>query len=265
MEKTKNYFNVKFNSEVINKIHKEFLELSKKDSNQQYKYKPNTLRVYLEDETWELENLEEFLSMIQNSRGYYLDHILEESRIIIEWVDYKTYNKNRVLVAQKEKYKIDSIFNIIEENIKNCLKEPEKMPFKIFIGHGKDIQWRDLKDHLVDMHKFNVICYEIGPKAGITIKDKLESMLDECDFALLVFTGEDIDIEGQPHARENVIHELGLFQGRLGFDKALILLEDGVKEFSNIVGINQYRFSKGNIKEIFGDIVATLNKEITEI
>jgi predicted nucleotide-binding protein len=37
----------------------------------------------------------------------------------------------------------------------------------------------------------------------------------------------------------NVIHEAGLFQGRLGFERAIILLEDGCEEFSNIQGYGQ--------------------------
>ncbi len=63
------------------------------------------------------------------------------------------------------------------------------------------------------------------------------------------------------NARPNVIHEIGLFQGRLGFNKAIVLLENGTEEFSNINGIQQLRFSKGNIKEVFGDILATLKRE----
>ena len=72
----------------------------------------------------------------------------------------------------------------------------------------------------------------------------------------MVLTGEDLDANGTLHARENVIHELGLFQGRLGWRKAIALLEEGIEEFSNIHGINQIRFSKGNIQETFGEVLA---------
>ena len=50
--------------------------------------------------------------------------------------------------------------------------------------------------------------------------------------AFLVLTAEDEQTDGTLHARENVIHEAGLFQGRLGFEKAIILLEEGCQEFS---------------------------------
>ena len=37
--------------------------------------------------------------------------------------------------------------------------------------------------------------------------------------------GEDEHKDGSVHPRENVIHEAGLFQGRLGFPRAIVLLE----------------------------------------
>jgi predicted nucleotide-binding protein len=58
-----------------------------------------------------------------------------------------------------------------------------------------------------------------------------------------------------------VIHETGLFQGRLGFSRAIVLLEDGAEEFSNLAGIQQIRFAKSNIKETFGEVLAVLRRE----
>jgi len=138
----------------------------------------------------------------------------------------------------------------------------ESKPIKIFIGHGHNDQWRDLKDHLHEKHGFDVVAYEIGPRSGLSVKEVLETMLNESSFAFLILTGDDVDSEGEMHARENVIHEAGLFQGRLGFRRAIILKEDGVKEFSNIYGLNQIRFSKGSIRETFGDVLATIKREI---
>jgi predicted nucleotide-binding protein len=135
----------------------------------------------------------------------------------------------------------------------------------IFIGHGRDKQWRLLRDHFQDQHGLGVTAYEMGPRAGLSVKEVLQKMLSQSSFAVLVLTGEDIHKDGEVHARENVVHELGLFQGRLGFTRAVILLEEGVKEFSNIYGLNQIRFSKGNIRETFGDVLATIRREFKNL
>ena len=63
------------------------------------------------------------------------------------------------------------------------------------------------------------------------------------------------------HARENVIHEAGLFQGRLGFRRAIVLLEEGCAEFSNIKGLGQIRFTKGKIKAVSEEIRQVLERE----
>lgn len=54
-------------------------------------------------------------------------------------------------------------------------------------------------------------------------------MLDESSFALLVMTGEDKTKAGKFRARQNVVHEAGLFQGQLGFSRAIILREKAQK------------------------------------
>ena len=42
----------------------------------------------------------------------------------------------------------------------------------------------------------------------------------------------------------NVVHEAGLFQGRLGFTRAIVLLEEGCAEFSNIQGLQRSDFRR---------------------
>jgi len=132
---------------------------------------------------------------------------------------------------------------------------------KVFIGHGQDPQWKVLKDHLHDTHGYDVVCYEVGSRTGYVVKETLEQMVSTSAVALLVFTGEDQDRLGGMHARENVIHELGLFQGALGWTKAAVLLEEGVAEFSNIVGTEQIRFPRTRIAEKHGDVIAFLERE----
>ncbi|GAG43925.1 unnamed protein product, partial [marine sediment metagenome] len=88
-----------------------------------------------------------------------------------------------------------------------------------------------------------------------------EEMLSSSDFAFIVMTAEDEHSDGTKHARQNVVHEAGLFQGRLGFDRAIILLEEGCAEFSNIVGLTHIPFPKGNIGAASEDIRKVLERE----
>lgn len=256
MEKTKYYYTCRFSLKTVKDAHAKFLSLL--DETKEIST-PSTLRITKGDETWDYDTFEEFIAAYNDADDYWFDHIETEQRkrLIIRG----DRNALHVLVESKERKEIENIFQIFESKLDESVVKTEKEPIKIFIGHGRDDQWRELKDHLHEKQGFEVENYEIGPRAGLSVKEVLESMLNESSFALLVLTGEDIDNEGILHARENVIHELGLFQGRIGFKRAIPVLEKGTKEFSNILGVNQVRFSKGNIKETFGDVLSIIKRE----
>lgn len=54
------------------------------------------------------------------------------------------------------------------------------------------------------------------------------------------------------------------FKDVLVFRGRLYLREEGVEGFSNISGIHQIRFAKGNIKETYGDVLATIKREFED-
>ena len=132
---------------------------------------------------------------------------------------------------------------------------------RVFLGHGRSLLWRELKDFLKDNLKLEYEEFDRIPAAGKSISERLDEMILSCDFAVIIMTAEDEHSDGKLHPRENVIHELGLFQGRLGRNKAIILLEDGCEEFTNISGLVQIRFPKDNIKARFIDIQEVLKRE----
>lgn len=139
---------------------------------------------------------------------------------------------------------------------------PDRRPgTKIFIGHGKSPLWKELKDFLAERLHLEWDEFNRESVAGLSTKERLQAMLDDAKFAFLVLTAEDEHPSGALHARENVIHELGLFQGRLGFERAIVLLEEGCVEFSNIHGLTQIRFPKGSIKAVFEEIRRVLERE----
>ncbi|MGH9446855.1 MAG: TIR domain-containing protein [Terriglobia bacterium] len=107
----------------------------------------------------------------------------------------------------------------------------------VFIGHGGASAWRDLKDFVQDRLRLPWDEFNRVPVAGITNIARLSEMLDAAAIAFLVMTAEDERKDGALQARMNVIHEAGLFQGRLGFTRAIVMLEDGCEEFTNISGL----------------------------
>jgi len=139
---------------------------------------------------------------------------------------------------------------------------PQAERSKVFIGHGRSLVWHQLKDFLTG--RLDLDCDEFNAEsvAGRGTIARLEEMLDRAWFAFIVMTGEDVHGDGAAHARENVVHEAGLFQGRLGFERAIILLEEGCTKFSNIHGLTTIRFPKGNIEPKFEEIRRVLEREV---
>ncbi|NIK02810.1 TIR domain-containing protein [Xanthomonas cannabis] len=148
----------------------------------------------------------------------------------------------------------------LERKFKKITRNPN-IGTNVFIGHGRAGAWRELKDFIQDRlclpwDEFNRI-----PVAGVTNVARLSEMLDASAIALLVMTAEDEMTDGSMQARMNVIHEAGLFQGRLGFSRAIVMLEDGCAEFSNVAGLGQIRFPRGNIAASFEETRRVLERE----
>lgn len=132
---------------------------------------------------------------------------------------------------------------------------------KIFIGHGgSSKEYLDLGVWLTDLG-FEWEVFDRKPTAGLSTKERLSEMLDNAQMAFLLMTPEDENALGEMEARSSVIHEVGLFQGRLGFTKAIVLLEEGCEEFSNIVGLGQIRYPRGNVKAAFEEIRQVMQRE----
>ena len=137
----------------------------------------------------------------------------------------------------------------------------DRIGTNVFIGHGRSLVWREVKDFVQDRLGLPWDEFNRVPVAGVTNIARLSEMLDAAAIALLVLTAEDELADGDIQARMNVVHEAGLFQGRLGFTKAILLLEDGCKEFTNVQGLGQIRFPKGQVSSTFEELRRVLERE----
>jgi Predicted nucleotide-binding protein containing TIR-like domain len=263
VKKTKTYNHTIFDANTLQIAKAKFDEISGFKLN----YTVNSYVVTKGAETWYHDNFDEYLADYRNP-DVYSNLLLQFSNYQFDLTTSRSFKDTTVGIAAPTRQEIEAIFSIFEDNALKFYSPPQEKDDEeelvIFIGHGQNIQWKELKDHLHEKHGFKIVAYETGARAGHTIRDILDSLLDESSFAILVLTGEDETTNGNIRARQNVIHETGLFQGRLGFDRAIVLLEGDTEEFSNIAGIQQIRYSKGKIIETFGEVLATIRREFIE-
>jgi hypothetical protein len=132
----------------------------------------------------------------------------------------------------------------------------------VFIGHGgHSSEWLKLEKFLSHRLHLSPVEFNSTSVAGVATTERLMEMLGRADFAFLILTGEDEQGTGEFHPRLNVVHEAGLFQGKLGFKKAIILLEAGCEKFSNVHGLTDIRFPKGKIDAAFEEVRGVLERE----
>lgn len=259
--KKKYYRGCHFSADVVRESIDLFSKMVKDSHKSETKF--STLSIYEEDITTKYDNIDEFISDYRSKRASssFLINGGNQYFIFTNSMD-STGQFTSVDLEVTDRSIVNKIFEIFDRSQAHSkIPTPENRRPVIFIGHGRSALWRDLKDHLHDKHQFQISAYETGARSGHTIRDILDDMIRESSFAILVMTGEDEQADGALRCRQNVVHEAGLFQGRLGFPRAIVLIEKGTERFSNIDGVQYIEFSQGNIKETFGDILAALRRE----
>jgi hypothetical protein len=132
---------------------------------------------------------------------------------------------------------------------------------RVFIGHGHSTEWLKLHDFLRDRIGVSVDEFNRVSAAGKNTTQRLKEMLNASQMAFLVVTGEDFHADGLRYPRQNVVHEIGLFQGGIGFHRAIILLEQGCERFTNIEGLTFISFPSGAIEHAFEEVRKVLERE----
>jgi predicted nucleotide-binding protein len=130
----------------------------------------------------------------------------------------------------------------------------------VFIGHGRSPFWIRVKTFLEEECGLRTVSFESEPRASESVVPILEQMLDQSVFAVIVLTAEDATADGHLRARQNVVHETGLSQGKLGFKRVVILKQEGVEELTNLAGL-QYISFKDRIENAFYDLGKVLKRE----
>lgn len=118
----------------------------------------------------------------------------------------------------------------------------------MFITHGHSNDWRTVQAFIEKDVGLPTIELAQEPNLGRTIIEKLIDNSTRCNSAVIVMTGDDVANEDEARVRENVMHEIGFFQGCYGRNLVVLLHEDGVNIPTNLAGVAYIPFPKGNIE-----------------
>lgn len=132
-------------------------------------------------------------------------------------------------------------------------------PRRVFVTHGRANDWTQVQNFIERDLKIQTLELAQEPNQGRTLLQKLEQESSKCSYAVIVMTGDDFDSGGNPRARENVMHEIGYFQGKFGLSAVCLLHEEGTSIPSNIHGLAYAPFPKGYVSASFGVLMRELN------
>jgi len=129
---------------------------------------------------------------------------------------------------------------------------------RVFISHGSTNDWNKVQAFIEKDLEIPTLELAQEPNKGRSILQKLNEESSRCSFAVIVMTGDDQNSDGIPRARENVMHEIGFFQGKFGVSAVCLLHEEDTSIPSNIHGLVYIPFPKGYVEASLGTLMREL-------
>ena len=108
--------------------------------------------------------------------------------------------------------------------------------------HGHDSLMKETTARTLSKLGLDPIILHEQPDGGRTIIEKFEENSSEVGYAIILLTADDEgkakkEIDMKARARQNVVFEMGYFIGKLGRNKVLLLLENGVEKPGDLDGV----------------------------
>lgn len=112
----------------------------------------------------------------------------------------------------------------------------------VFIVHGHDNELKQTVARVLEKLGLHPIILHEQPNRGYTIIEKLENAANSAGFAVILLTADDLggtqnDKDLKPRARQNVVFEMGLFIGKIGRNRVMALIDDGVEKPGDLDGM----------------------------
>lgn len=118
----------------------------------------------------------------------------------------------------------------------------EQLSNKVFIVHGHDSLMKEKTARTLSKLGLAPIILHEQADGGKTIIEKFEGNSSDVGYAIILLTADDegkakTETDMKARARQNVVFEMGYFIGKLGRNRVLLLLGDGVDKPGDLDGI----------------------------
>lgn len=128
-----------------------------------------------------------------------------------------------------------------EESEKTAHTKLSHQNNKVFVVHGHDEALKEKVARLLEKQGLEAIILSEQANKGKTIIEKFEENSD-VGAAICLFTGDDIGKEKseaveKQRARQNVMYEAGYFMGKLGRERVIMLVDNGIELPSDLQGV----------------------------
>jgi predicted nucleotide-binding protein len=183
----------------------------------------------------------------------------------LAYLKFEDYHQLRRDIEYVFEVRANSELRSEPENIAQEVEVEDDRLTRVFISHGRSPDWREVQSYIEkDLHTDTLELAQ-QPNRGRTVLQKLDEESDKCCFVVVVMTGDDDVVLGAPRARENVLHEIGFFQGKLGLENVCLLHEEGTNIPSNIHGLVYIPFPKGLVSASFGVLARELKAALDKM
>ncbi|MFI5914349.1 PfkB family carbohydrate kinase [Dactylosporangium sp. NPDC051541] len=144
--------------------------------------------------------------------------------------------------------------------IRESLTRPRPRPSGVFLSHDGTPPSLEVREFLAS--DCGLVVFELDrSELRKPIADAMRVILNKCSFAVCVLTSDAATSDGHGRADQDVVHQTGVFQGRYGFGRVAMLVEDGCEVFSNAAGLIRLAFSRGQVDATFLEIERMLVRE----
>lgn len=141
------------------------------------------------------------------------------------------------------------------------LTGPSTRPRAVLVAHDGGSQWQTLRRFLQEDCRLTVHTLSRAQPDGGDVTRLMHDQLGRCGFAVSVLTASRVMAGGRRRASEEIVHQVGVFQGYYGFGRVAILAEEGCEQFSNNAGLIRMSFPPGRIDSTFVQLERMLVRE----